>query len=151
MHIVSQCGRESAVASRVDMIFTPRRTCELNTTSNAPADSELVEVTELTHPLFGRRFQLVSRHCPGRDNAPCVLVAYRDSILIKLPVAATNLCSAARTPARTKFNAEAIEQLLAFVKECEQPCPANHAPSGPGCRKRSGSKSSGNSSPSSRS
>ena len=124
--------------------------CELNTTSNSAPDPEMIEVIDPVHPLFSRTFQLVSRHCSGRDNASCVLVAYRDSVLIKLPVAATNLSSAILPAARTKLNAEAIQQLLAFVKECEQPCRPNPKPSGAKCRKRSGNRSSKTSSPSSR-
>jgi hypothetical protein len=133
--------------------FAPRPTRKLDTTSNTPVDPELIEVTELTHPLFGRRFQLVSRHDAAGNtahNAPSLLVIYRDSIFIRLPLAATNLSSAIGTSARTKFDAEAVEQLLAFVKECEQPCPADPKPSGRRCPNRSGGKSPKTSFPSSR-
>jgi hypothetical protein len=81
-----------------------------------------------------------------------LLVCYRDSILIKLPLAATNLHSAAAPLARTKLNAEAVQQLLAFVKECEPPCRASSPKtSGRNCPRHTVSKSSRTLSPSSRS
>jgi hypothetical protein len=81
-----------------------------------------------------------------------VLVCYRDSILIKLPLAATNLHSPLMPPARTKLNAEAVQQLLAFVKECEPPCrPSSPKTSGRACPRRAVCKSFKTSSPSSRS
>jgi hypothetical protein len=111
-----------------------------------------VEVVDPTHPLFGRSFPLVARTGGGSQDrsAGCLLVSYRDSILIKLPLAATHLCSIAAPAARTKLNAEAVQQLLAFVKEYEPPCPSSLKPSGRVCPRRAGKRSSKTSSVSSR-
>jgi hypothetical protein len=101
--------------------------------------------------LFGRKFLLVARQGRAHERSACVLVSYRDSILIKLPLAATNLRSVAAPAARTKLDAEAVQQLLAFVKECEPPCSSNPKTSGRSCPRRAANKSSKISSPSSRS
>ena len=55
-----------------------------------PADLPEVEVTDPTHPLFGRRFAMVSRTAalPGPGS---VMVHYRQEMLLQIPVAATNL------------------------------------------------------------
>lgn len=133
------------------MTSVRRQKTKVDTPSNTLADSELVEVTDPAHPLFGRRFALVGRHDGPQARPGFVLVVYRDSILIKLPLAATSLHSTLTPAARTKLNAEAVLQLLAFVKECESPCPSRPRPSGHACPRRAASKLSRTSSPSSRS
>jgi len=77
------------------------------------------------------------------------LVAYRDVMQLKLAVLATNLASVPLFLARTKFTAQAIEELLSLVKECEPSCYRILKTSGVNCRRRSGRKSSKTSSPSS--
>ena len=125
---------------------------KVDTPSTTLPESEQIEVTDPAHPLFGRRFLLVARRGRPQERSACVLVAYRDSILIKLPLAATHSGSAAAPAARTKLDAEAVRQLLAFVKECEPPChPSSPKTSGRACRRRAAGKSSKTSSPSSRS
>ena len=132
-------------------ISAPRQKTKVDTPSTTPAESEQIEVTDPTHPLFGRKFVLIARQGRPQERSGCVLVAYRDSILIKLPVGVTHLSSAAAPAARTKLDAEAVRQLLAFVKECEPPCASSPKTSGRTCPRRAASKSSKTSSPSSRS
>ena len=131
----------------------PHQKTKADTPSTTLPESEQIEVTDPTHPLFGRKFVLASRRGPPQERSACVLVVYRDSILIKLPLGATNLRSGDAPAARTKLDAEAVRQLLAFVKECEPPCPgpSSPGPSGRTCPRPAASNSSRTSSPSSRS
>jgi len=80
-------------------------------------------VTDPTHPLFGRRFQVLSvghpPHAPGH-----VLVAYREGLRLRIPVPATSLSADSNTRPRTKFTRAALLELFAPVKECEGSCPA---------------------------
>lgn len=107
---------------------------------NPPLDeTSEVEVIDPTHPLFGRRFPLVSASStltgPGY-----VWVAYRDYMRLRIPLSATNL--APSQPAlQTKFTAQAIAELIALAYECEVLCQSNHKTSGAACPKRSASKS----------
>src|SRR5262249_35653946 len=88
----------------------------------SPGDLEEVEVTEPTHPLFGRRFQVLSiTRPPGRLGH--VLVAYRHGARLRIPVLATNLAPTAPALPRTKLTRAALLDLLSLVKECEVTCP----------------------------
>ncbi len=98
-----------------------------------------VEVTDPTHPLFGRRFPLASTSStltgPGY-----AWVVYRDSMQLRIPLAATNLGAALpRVP--TKLTLEAIEDLLALAGESEVLCLPSPTTSGTACPPHSGSKS----------
>ena len=79
-------------------------------------DSIEVEVTDSRHPLFGRRFLLVSVSARRSDGH--ALVAYRDRMLLKLPVAATSLAPRQPHEALSKFTREALEELIALADEC---------------------------------
>lgn len=98
-----------------------------------------VEVTDSFHPLFGRRFPLISSSStvagPGY-----VWVAYRDYMRLRIPFAATNLV-ASRSARAAKFSQEGIAELLALAKECEVLCPSNRRKSGPACPTKSVKKS----------
>ena len=97
-----------------------------------PQPPEEIEVTDPAHPLCGRRFRVLSishqPHSPG-----FVLVAYRDSIQLRIPVPATSLWARHVSSSRTKLTKEAIHDLLALVKE-DQAC-RSPRPSGQGSRK----------------
>ena len=49
-----------------------------------------VEVTDPGHPLFGRRFALVSTR-PRPHSVGYIFVAYRDTMVLRIPQAATSL------------------------------------------------------------
>jgi len=79
-------------------------------------------VTDPTHPLYGRRFRVLSiSHPPQRPGH--VVVAYRDFMRLRLPVLATSLASTQPAALRTKLTRAALLDLLALLKECEGSCP----------------------------
>ena len=87
-------------------------------------------MTDPTHPLFGRRFRVVSISHPPRRLGQ-VTVAYRKGMRLRLPVLATNLAPSNAAPLRSKFTREALLDLLSLVKECEASCPDHPGESGP--------------------
>src|SRR2546428_13872940 len=91
------------------------RTIEyLNTPVNNPPvdDPTEVEVTDPTHPLFGRRFALLStRPRPHRVGSICV--AYRNTMVLRLPQAATSLvASPPESASMTQLTARAVTALM---------------------------------------
>ena len=58
--------------------------------NNPPTESEEVEVTDPVHPLYGRRFSILSVSHPPQ-HAGHVVVAYRDFMRLRLPLLATSL------------------------------------------------------------
>jgi hypothetical protein len=81
----------------------------------------VVEVTDPTHPLYGRRFPVVSiSHPPHRPGH--VVVAYRDYMRLRLPVPATDLAPGHAPALRTTLTRAALHELLDLVKECDSPC-----------------------------
>jgi hypothetical protein len=91
-----------------------------------------IEVTDPTHPLFGRRFPIVSVSHPLQRPGH-VVVAYRDFMRLRISVQATNLTADIGSQVRTQFTREAILALLALLKECEDSCPAHPGTSGTDC------------------
>jgi hypothetical protein len=88
-------------------------------------------VTDPTHPLFGRRFRVVSiSHPPQRPGQ--VTVAYRKGLRLRIPVLATNLAPRNAAPAPSKFTRAALLDLLSLVKECEASWLDHPSASGPG-------------------
>ena len=89
----------------------------------------MVEVTDPTHPLSGRRFQVLSiRHPPQHPGH--VIVADRVSMRLRIPVQATNRSSNVASRPRTRFTRDALLELLALLKECPAACADHHGPSG---------------------
>src|SRR5262249_11676553 len=69
---------------------------------NPAADPEEIEVTDPTHPLYGRRFPVLSiSHPPQRLGH--VVVAYRGFMRLRLPVQATRLSADNARRLRTPF------------------------------------------------
>ena len=70
-----------------------------------------------THPLFGRRFPLISvsspLHGPGH-----VLVSYREYMTLRLPVSSTTL-AASRSVTSTKLTYAAVKELVTIAEDCE--------------------------------
>ena len=75
-------------------------------------------MTDQTHPLFGRRFTVLSITRQPRGTA-FVLVAYRDAMRLRIPVSATSLAVNQIPPPRTKWTQDAIRELLSLVQEGE--------------------------------
>jgi hypothetical protein len=88
-------------------------------------------VTDPTHPLFGRRFRVVSISHPPRGPGH-VIVAYRDGMRLRIPVLATNLVPGNLSLSRSKLTRAALLDLFSLVKECEGSCPGQRNASGTG-------------------
>jgi hypothetical protein len=101
-------------------------------------------VTDPAHPLYGRKFEIVSA---ARSPDGHVLVRYRDGIVLRVPRAATSLLTLGRDAPDGKLSRSAVEEFLSLVKEYEL-CPKvrrfPHAKSGPRSRPKTGKKSSRN-------
>jgi len=95
-----------------------------------PVSNDLpeIEVTDPTHPLFGRRFPVVSRTSspPGPGH---VLVSYRQYMLLRIPVAATSLMPSL-VVARTKLTVQTVRDLVTLATQYEVLCPPNPPTSG---------------------
>ena len=79
-----------------------------------------IEITDPTHPLFGRRFELFSVSNPASGEAHA-FVRYRDYMRLKIPISATNLepppfCLA------TKLSLESLKSMLKLIKDSEELC-----------------------------
>jgi hypothetical protein len=128
------------------IVDTPRK--NQKHAREATADGDFVEVTDPIHPLFQRTFQLlaVSRGSGGTFH---VTVRYRGDIALRLPLQCTSMSDLAKNTIRSKLTAEAVRELLAFVKENES-CPHQPRKSGKTSRPKCGKKSPKKSTASSR-
>jgi hypothetical protein len=78
-------------------------------------------VTDPAHPLYGRRFRVLSISHPPQQPGH-VVVAYRDFMRLRLPVRTTDLVPRNAPALRTTFTRAALHELLDLVKECDSPC-----------------------------
>src|SRR5512145_1020824 len=91
-----------------------RTTAHLNTPLNNPPIDDLteVEVTDSGHPLFGRRFALLSTR-PRSHSIGYLFVAYRDTMVLRIPQTATNLVSPPpESVLLSKLTSHAITELM---------------------------------------
>jgi hypothetical protein len=88
----------------------------------------LVEITDPSHPLFGRRFPVVFVGAPFNPS-PHVFVTYRENIVLRIPVSATNLVPPRAAP-HAKFTLQALDDLILLAKQCEVLCMSHHETSG---------------------
>ena len=105
----------------------------LNTPVNNPPVDDLaeVEVTDPGHPLYGRRFALLSTR-PRPHSVGYIFVTYRDTMVLRIPQAATSLVTLPLEPQPlTKLTSHAITELISFAEQCEVLCPATQPNSGP--------------------
>src|SRR5262245_47720338 len=80
-------------------------------------DADVVEVTDPTHPLFGRRFAVL-RLCQRPHGGGLVEVLYHQHLRLHIPLSSTDRATGPALHSRTKLTLEAIQRLLALVKEC---------------------------------
>ena len=80
-----------------------------------------LEVTDPTHPLFRRRFPILSISRQPRTTA-VVLVAYREAMRLRIPITSTSLALSRVNPPRTKWTKEAVRELLSLITEGDLPC-----------------------------
>jgi Family of unknown function (DUF5372) len=128
------CGMEAASFRGRWVTRGPwrRRTEQLNTPVNNPPldDPTEVEVTDPTHPLFGRRFTLLSTR-PRPHSVGYIFVAYRDAMVLRIPEAVTDLVSPPPESApMTKLTSHALTELVSLAEQCEVLCPATPSKSG---------------------
>src|SRR2546429_4618135 len=110
---------------------TPTST-HLNTPVNNPPIDDLteVEVTDPGHPLFGRRFVLLSTR-PRAHSMGYLFVAYRDTMVLRIPQTATNVVAPPPASAPlSKLTSHAITELISLAEQCEVLCPATQSTSG---------------------
>jgi len=92
---------------------------QLNTLFKNPdeKDPTEIEVVDPTHPLFGRRFPVISVSSPlhGSGN---VFVSYREHMVLRLPVTSTTLAPS-RPATSTKLTYSAVQELVAIAEDCE--------------------------------
>jgi hypothetical protein len=104
----------------------------LNTPVNNPPVDDLAEVkvTDPSHPLYGRRFALLSTR-PRPHSVGYIFVVYRDTMVLRIPQAATSLVMPPPEPQPlTKLTSHAITELISFAEQCEVLCPATQPNSG---------------------
>ncbi len=96
-----------------------------------------IEVTDPTHPLFGRRFPVRSISAPERGGI-YVLVLYRDIFTLRIPLSASNLAPP-RSASFTKLTCDSVAHLITLAEQCEAVCPPDPQTSGDNCRPSSNS------------
>jgi hypothetical protein len=126
---------------------------QVNTPLNNPrplAEGDLteIEVTDPTHPLFGRHFPLHSTR-PQASTATHVFVTYQGFMVLRIPHDVTNLFP--QPPhMSTTLTSHTITDLIALAEQCEVLCRTIPEPSGPPSVPHSKLPSAPNSRPSSR-
>ena len=76
----------------------------------------MIEVIDPRHPLFGRRFTLVSGRRPSTSGSDRVLVVLQGHILLRLPVAGTSLASRPTDEVASKLTIEAVRELITLAE-----------------------------------
>jgi hypothetical protein len=106
----------------------PPKECQSSANLDAPFQDredlppDEIVVTDPTHPLFGRRFPVVSVSTSAQARG-FVLVMYRSTMLLRIPIPATSLRPGRRGIA-TKLTLEAVTDFLACAGESEDACPS---------------------------
>ncbi|MDP9311444.1 MAG: hypothetical protein M3R24_11265 [Chloroflexota bacterium] len=102
--------------------FLRSTSVHLSTPFHNPKADELIEieVTDPSHPLFGRRFHLIPRHRPLHETAH-VRVLYRTGIHLRIPARATTL-TPSRPSLQAKLSVDAITELVTLAEDCEALC-----------------------------
>jgi hypothetical protein len=95
--------------------------------------AEEIEVTNPGHPLYGRRFRLLTV-TSGVRSAQLARVVYRPDIFLLLPISATSLHPPTPRSVPTKLCWEALEDLLRVTVEREGECRSTPTTSGEACR-----------------
>ena len=115
---------------------------QLNTPLKNPEQEELteIEITDPKHPLFGRRFSLQPISTRPRVSAEHVFVSYGAFMVLRIPIAATNL-AVSRPTSATKLTFEAVTELISLAEQWEVLCLSKQAASGNdsplNCKKKS--------------
>jgi hypothetical protein len=105
-----------------------------------------VEVVDPCHPLYGRRYRLISIGKESTTRGACkesfARVHYRFGLTLLLPLGVTNLeRKGLLRAAPTKLSLDALQDLIALAEESGGACPSNLERFGAACRKHSGKRS----------
>ena len=105
-----------------------------------------MEVVDPRHPLYGRRYRLISIGKETTTRGACrdsfARVHYRFGLTLLLPLGVTNLeRNGLPRAALTKLSLDALQDLIALAEESGGACPSNLKRFGAACRKRSGRRS----------
>lgn len=87
-----------------------------------------VQVTDPTHPLFGRCFAPLRRLTPSRGQTH-VLMVYREGVFLRLPLVVTDLVLSERRPP-SKLTTQAVTELVTLAEQSRLLCPSPPKPSG---------------------
>src|SRR2546426_6393572 len=113
------------------------RYCQTSTQVNTPlnnprplAEGDLteIEVTDPTHPLFGRRFPVLSAR-PQAPTATHVFVTSQDFMVLRIPRAVTNLLPPSSQVLTTRTS-HTLTEFISLAEPCEVRCRTTPAPSG---------------------
>ena len=133
-------------AASAGQFRTARASGDTHKSDDDVANSEEVEVVDPRHPLYGRRYRLISIGKETTTRGACkelfARVHYRFGLTLLLPLGATNLeRNGLLCAAPTKLSLDALQDLIALAEESGGTCPSNLERSGAVCRKRSGRRS----------
>lgn len=99
----------------------------------------MVTVTDPMHPLYGRRFEVLSVSRAAWGEGPRhVAVRYKANYMIRIPLPATNLDVCQPSGGGGKFTEAALAELISVATEATQACRSRPIKSGKGSRKSSG-------------
>ncbi len=105
-----------------------------------------IEVTDPTHPLFGRRFP-VRQIGDTQRGAAHVFVVYREYMTLRIPLQATTLMpTQPATP--TKLTLDTVQELVILAEQVQLSCLHDLQTSGTSCHQTFSSTSVTNSNPS---
>jgi hypothetical protein len=99
-----------------------------------------IEVVDPRHPLYGRRYRLISIGKESTTRGTCkesfARVHYRFGLTLLLPLGATNLeRNGLLCAAPTKLSLDALQELIALAEESGGTCPSNLDRSGAACKR----------------
>lgn len=99
---------------------------QLGTYLKNPSEEEHteIEVTDPTHPLFGRRFPLLSVSDPLRSVGH-VFVSYKGYMVLRIEIEATDLVTDTRSTTPTKLTSQSVAELVELANQCEVLCPTD--------------------------
>jgi len=102
--------------------FTSLCRTRVNTPINNPLQEKYseVEVTDPTHPLFKRRFPLLSISDPSHGTT-YVFVLYREYMVLRIPLISTNLVHF-KPFIPTKLTLQSLREFISTAKDCEELC-----------------------------
>ena len=109
-------------SSNIWWAFTTHQVNTPLNNTDQPVLAEEIEVTDPKHPLFGRRFPILSAH-DSSCSAGHVLVSYRDYMALRIELRATSLTPSPRPklPA-IKLISQAVRELAQLAEQCEVLC-----------------------------